>query len=255
MPRIHYLELLLFKTYADLKAEAARTYLSFLWWVIEPVLFMLVFYVVFDLLFKRGGGGDFIPFLLCGLTVWKWFDGTLRMGMSCLRTNVALMRQVWLPKILFPSTIILNNTAKFAVVQILLLGFLWLYGYLPTRVYLALPVLLLVQLLLIMACTYWLAALEPFLPDLRLIVNNGLTLMLFLSGIFYSADRIPEAYKSYYFLNPMAALIDAYRDVLLDGVWPNWIRVGWVAFGSIVGIYGAYVFFRRFDRIYPKILF
>jgi lipopolysaccharide transport system permease protein len=254
MPRIPYLELVLYKTYADLKAEASRTYLSFLWWVIEPVLYMIVFYVVFDLLFKRGGGGDFIPFLLCGLTVWKWFDGTLRGGMVALRSNISLMRQVHIPKILFPTVTILNNTVKFAIVQLLLLIFLQLYGFTPTWVYLALPLLILVQLCLIAACTYWLAAVEPFLPDIKPIVANVLTLMLFLSGIFYSPDRIPEAYRAYFFLNPMAGLIDAYRDVLLEGVWPNWSRVLWVAVASAGALYTGILFLKAKDRVYPRIL-
>ena len=68
-----HLELVWYKAYADLRAEAARAYLGVLWWVLEPLLYICVFYVVFGILLDRGGQG-FVSFMLCGLVVWRWFS-------------------------------------------------------------------------------------------------------------------------------------------------------------------------------------
>ncbi len=217
----HYLELIGYKAYAELRAEAARAYLGFLWWIMEPVLYMAVFYVVFGVLFQRGGE-DFAPFLLCGLVVWKWFDSTVRSGANAISSNAGLMRQVYLPKFVFPSIVILVNTVKFLVVMGLLLLFLQVYGLPIFTSWLALPLLFATQMLLIAAVTLLAAAVIPFLPDLKLLIDNGLTLLFFLSGVFFGLDTIPEGLRPYFSLNPMATLIDGYRKVLLHGLWPDW---------------------------------
>jgi lipopolysaccharide transport system permease protein len=253
MHKRHYLELILFKTYADLRAEAARTYINFLWWIIEPTLYMIVFYIVFGLLFERGEG-DFVPFLLCGLTVWKWFDSTLRSGSVAIIANKGLMQQVYLPKIVFPSITIVTNTFKFIFILMILLLFLWCYGSGISPFYLALPIVFGIQLLLISACTYLAAAVVPLLPDIKLLLDNGLTLMFFMSGIFFSGDTIPEHYQFYFYLNPMASLIESYRTVLLDNQWPDWQSLGWIFLGSLAGIYWGHRLLARFDRVYPRTL-
>lgn len=254
MSTIHTIELVLYKTYAELKVEASETYLSFLWWIIEPVLYMAVFYVVFGLILRRGGGVDYIPFLLCGLTVWKWFASTVQSGANAIRANAGLMRQVYIPKIIFPTTTILQNTVKFAIILALLVIFLQIIGKGVTVTYIVLPVLILAQLLLIAACTYILSAVVPFAPDITQLIGNGMMMLMFLSGIFYSGDKIPEAYQPYFYLNPMASLIQAYRDVMLYSQWPDWSAVGWIAITSIGAIWFSFCLFSRFDRVYPRLI-
>lgn len=252
---MHYFDLLIYKTYADLKSEASQTYLSFLWWILEPVLYMTVFYVVFGLLFQRGGTGiDFIPFLLCGLTVWKWFDSTVRAGANSIRANAGLMRQVYLPKILFPTITILQNSLKFIIILTILLVFLQIYGKGIGIAYLALPLLIIVELMLIAACTYILAAVVPFLPDIAQFIGNGLVMLMFMSGIFFSGESVPPAYQPYFYLNPMANLVESYRGILLLDEWPDWQPLAWIACLSSVVIWIAYRLMFRFDRIYPKLV-
>lgn len=253
MLKSHYLQLILFKTYADLRAEAARTYINFLWWIIEPILYMGVFYVVFGLLFQRGQG-NFVPFLLCGLVTWKWFDSSLRNGAVAITANNGLMQQVYLPKIIFPSITIVTNTIKFVFILIMLLLFLQWYGASIGMAYVALPLALGVQLLFITACTYLAAAVVPLLPDIKLLIDNGLTLLFFLSGIFFSGDTIPEQYQFYFYLNPMAFLIESYRNILLDNRWPDWQGLGWIILASLAGIYMGQRLLTRFDRTYPRTL-
>lgn len=254
MELLRYMELLSYKVFADLRAEARQTYLNFLWWVIEPVLYMTVFYVVFGLLLKRGGGPEYIPFLLCGLIAWRWFDNAVRTGSNSIILNAHLMRQVYLPKIVFPVIAVIQSTLKFLCVLLLLLIFLQIIHTGISVTYLALPAILLVQFLFICFFTFALAAVVPFLPDLGKLIGNGLTLLMFLSGIFFTGKEIPDSYKTYFYMNPMATLLESYREILLDSSWPDWGRLFWIAAISCAGILGVFVFFRRYDRVYPKIL-
>ena len=249
-----YLDLIAYKVYADLQAEASRTYLSFLWWIIEPVMYMAVFYIVFGLLFKRGNGPDYIPFLLTGLTLWKWFDTSVRAGASSIRANSQLMHQINLPKVIFPLIAIAQTTLKSGLVLILLLGFLELVGHGIAQTYAALPILLLVQFLLICACAFALAAIVPFIPDISQLIGNAMVMLMFLSGIFFSGKSIPVQYQTYFHLNPMATLLESYRDILLYDTWPDWGRIATIAVLSTIFLLITTRTILKLDKVYPKIL-
>ena len=249
----HYLSLILQKAAADLISEARRGYLGVLWWVIEPVIYMSVFYLIFVVVFDRGGE-DHVAFLLTGLVVWKWFAASIPQCSNCISVNVGLIRQVYIPKYVFPAMVVTNSTMKFLIVFVLLLLFLIFTGKSPSVEWFALPVLMGLQLLVTLAIGSVLAAFVPFVPDLRLLIDNGMTLLFFMSGIFFDISSASPELKTYLYLNPMAGIIDNYRAVLLDGVWPDWPMLGTVFSVSLPGLaLGGYLL-RRFDRTYIKVI-
>ena len=138
----HYQQLVCVKVAANLQAEASRNYLSYLWWIFEPILQMLVFYLVFGKLLQRGTE-DFVPFLLTGLIPWLWFAKSVGNSMGSIVQNKGLMMQVHLPKIILPTIVICQDAVKQAVVMVLLLLFLFFSGVQPTIYWSALPILLL----------------------------------------------------------------------------------------------------------------
>lgn len=249
----HYRELILYKARAGLRAEASRNYLSFLWWVLEPLLSMLVFYIVFGLLFQRGTE-DFVAFLLVGLVSWQWFSNTIKHSMSSIYGSGRLMNQVDLPKVFFPSVVIIIDLVKFSFVLVLLMLFLWLYGFDIGLTYLALPLVLGAQLLLITSLSYFVAAIIPFIPDLRFLIDTLLQLTFFLSGIFYAGDSIPEQYQFYFYLNPMVNLIEGYRNIFMYNLWPDWSSLFIITILSLVAVYATQSLIRRFDYLYPRIV-
>jgi lipopolysaccharide transport system permease protein len=253
MNKTPFFGLLMFKTAANLKTEVSRYYLNYLWWVIEPVLTMGVFYVVFGLFLNRSTK-DFAAFLLTGLTSWNWFNRTVNNAAGSILAGGGLMLQVNIPKAFFPVEVFLRDGFKHLFAVALLLLFLVFY---PTPVHtswLALPVLLIVQGVFVLAAGVLCAALVPFLPDLKFIISTGLSLMFFGSGVFYDIQSIvlPE-HRSILYLNPMAGLIKTYRDVLIYGLWPDWgylLKV--FAAGSIL-LWLSLALVRRFDHLYPRI--
>ena len=248
----HYIELVWYKTYADLRVEVSRGYLGILWWVLEPVLYMIVFYVVFGIVFQRGGE-DYVAFLLIGLVTWRWFDSTVRIGSNQLISNSNLMQKVYVPKILFPTITVLTNTAKFLIVLSILLLFLVFYGVPVENFWLALPVLFFIQLSLIIAITWTVSVIVPFIPDIRIMVDSGLTLMFFMSGIFFDIESLPSLVAGDLRLNPMAILIESYRDVLINGNWPDWNTLGVVFLASLLLLFASFRLHRKFNYIFPKL--
>jgi lipopolysaccharide transport system permease protein len=248
-----YRDLIFYKTLADLRAEAARTYIGFLWWIIDPLIFMAIFYVVFGLLLKRSVP-DFVAFLLIGLVSWRWFQNTITHSATSILGGRGLMQQVYVPKVIFPLVVILTDLVKFGLVLALLLLYLWLAGFSIGWTYLALPVLLLTQFVLIVGLTLVVAAFVPFVPDLKHLVEHSLQILFYFSGIFFSGSTIPEKYQAYFYLNPMANIIEAYRDILMYQKWPNWLALMLIAVLGLGISILAYRFVQNNDHLYPKLI-
>ena len=251
--RQYFFDLILKNAQAGLRAEISRGYLGMLWWIIEPLIYMGVFYVVFGHLMHRGDN-NYVIFLLLGLIVWKWFHTTVNTGANSLMNNKGLMNLVYVPKIVFPLTNVVVNTFKFFLVFFLFIVIVQFASIKPSIYWLWLPVLILIQLFLIIAVTSLLASVMPFFPDLHFILDNILLMLLFLSGIFFNISNLPKHLQKYLKLNPIAAVIDMFRQVILSGVSPDLGELACVIIFSFFIFLAALFFLRRFDRIYPKII-
>jgi len=247
-----YWDIIRYKARADLASDSLKTWAGILWWILDPVLMMLVFYVVFSVLRQRGD--DFVQFLLIGLVIWQWFAGSVTNGGNSIVQAKGLIKQIYLPKEIFPLVGILTDGFKFTIVFVLLLVFLWISGFPATSLYLWLPFLMLAQLMLIIGVVFATSALVPFAPDIMFVVRHTIRLMFFLSGIFFTADQIPEQYLKYYYANPMANLIEGYRDVLMYGRVPDADRLILISVTSFAVFLLGWWMIRHFDRTYPKII-
>ena len=250
--RLHLLELILFSTYAELRAERSRSYLGVLWWIIEPAMNMAVYYLVFAVVLKNGAS-DYVPFLLVGLTLWQWFKSCVSHGGYAIWQSLPLVRQVKVPVQVFPSVQVLADTVKFVFILALLLLILWGYGYPPNWAYLALIPVLLVELVFAAAVAYLVAAAMPFLPDLRFVIEQVLQVMMFLSGVVFALDAVPRPWRTVLMLNPITVLVDAGRGILMHGRWPDWSALGAVAAISLVLYAGATALIARLTPRYVKL--
>lgn len=252
-PVRNYWDVIWLRAAAELHKDVTRTYLGILWWVIEPVMYMTAFYLIFALGVRRGEGGEgFVGFLLAALVFWKWFSTTVIQGSSALLANKGLMQQVYLPKVLLPLIPVVANTLKFALVLLLLLVYVWVFQRSPGWDWLALLPVLIAAFLLVTGCALFSAALVPFAEDLRMLINNGMLLLMFLSGVFFDVAEFPEAVRGWFYLNPLVGLFESVRAVLLAPGLPAWGQVAYAAgFGTVFGVVGVF-FLIRFDRLYPK---
>lgn len=236
-----------------MRSEARQYYIKYLWWILEPILEMLVFYTIFKVLLARGGP-DYIQFLLIGLIAWKWFGTTVQHCGNSLMGAKALIGQAALPKIIFPTVFILTDTFKTIIVALIVCLVLFASGFHPNQAYLALPLLFLTQFLMIMATGYFLSAIVPFFPDLSILVTLLLRMLWFLSGVFFDPQNISEAKRELFFLNPMARLINEYRGILMHQRWPEITPLLWISMISILLIISTTGFIKRHDTVYPRIV-
>jgi lipopolysaccharide transport system permease protein len=193
-----------------------------------------------------------VPFLLCGLVVWKWFAGSVSLGANAIQMHMGLIRQVYVRKAIFPAAAMLTNAVRFGFVFIIYTAFLPLFGIAPGVAWIALIPIILTQFLLNAACGFLAASVVPFIPDIKPLIEKLLMLGFFMSGIFFNIAQVPESIRGYFFLNPMAVLIDGYRNAMLNGVWPAWMPLCVIAAISIVVLLLATAIMSRYERAYPK---
>ncbi|QIX97179.1 ABC transporter permease [Cedecea sp. FDAARGOS_727] len=247
------IELVWVKAKLNLKSEASINYLSYAWWIIEPVLQMAIYYLVFSFLLKQGGH-DYVPFLLTGLIPWIWFGRSVSHAQGSIIQGKYLMNQVHMPKIFFPLTFILQDAIKQLLVFILLFIFLVLYGYNYDLGMLWIIPVILVQLLLIIAFSLVVSVIVPFVRDFSFVIETGLQIMMFCSGIFFNYKTIPAMESKVFFMNPMAVILSSYREVLMYHNAPNIKLLAYVVIVSLILISISLYAFKKLEFIFPRVV-
>lgn len=249
----HYWRLVAYRIYADLRTERQRTFLGIAWWFIDPIIFVSVYYVVFDIL-MRYRTPEFIAFLSIGVLMYRWFGVCVQSSANSIAGAASLMRTLRLPITLFPTITVLTNTVRFLVPFSAFIVGAWIYGYHPGSSYAALPLVLLAMLSLGSAVGFALAVFMPFVPDLEKVIEFGLRALMFMSGIFYSVDRLAPEVQEMFFINPVAFLLDAARKIILHDQVPDLGRLVLIIVLSSVVVSVAALLMRRFRGTYVKVL-
>jgi lipopolysaccharide transport system permease protein len=251
---VQYFEIVGTHAWASIRSEARQTYAGYLWWLIDPLMFIAVYYVVFALVLGSKTE-DFVVFLLVGILTFQWFQSSIQESAPTIYSAGALLKRIRVNKTIFPVSKVFHGLWRFlftfVVYSLIVLLFFEQSFNLAA---LAAPIVALVQLTIIAGLSLILASLYPFFPDVKHLIQPFLRALLFLSGVFFAADKVPEELRFYFFLNPMAGLIEAYRDCLLRGVWPDAIYLSSTFLAGTVLILLGLFLVRKFDSEYAKVI-
>ncbi len=184
---------------------------------------------------------DYHLVLLAGLFPWTWFQTSLVIAVGSFSTNGALIKKVYFPRFVLPLATVLNNGVQYGLSIPVLVVLLLIEGYTPNWTWLiGVPYLLAVQALLIMGIVLFIAALNVYFRDLEHLTDVFVGLIWFyLTPVIYPLSIVPDEYHSWVLLNPMASLIEGWRDLFLHNsipgleLWPALVfAVGAAALGS-----------------------
>lgn len=204
------------KARMSLKAEASRLYFSFLWWIIEPLLFVITFYFVFSVLLETPRE-DFLLFLLCAKIPYMWFSKAVTTASSSIIANRGIISQIDMPKTIFPYAAIQISLYKEIPVYLLLFSMCAYYGYLPSIQWLWLIPLTIALYFLIVSVSLVCAFLVCYADDVRMLINMMMLFLMFISGIFFDISAINQPLRDNLLLfNPLAFICDGYRRVLMN---------------------------------------
>ena len=220
----------------DVRVKYKRSTLGLAWAMLNPLLHLVVFYFVFQVILALDTP-RFTAFALAGLLIWGWTAGALSQATGAITSNAALLRQPGFPSGMLVPIAVTTHMVYFVLALPPLLAFLIAGGSRPGWSLAALPLILAVQFLFTLSLAYLFAATNACFRDTEHFINVLLRLTMFISPIFYEASRVPEAYQSLYQLNPLVPLLEAYRAVLMYGIEPPWDALAGVALVSAVVLY------------------
>jgi ABC-type polysaccharide/polyol phosphate export permease len=232
----------------ELQSRYVGSSLGALWSVLPPLTQLAVFTFVFSVVLEVRFGATEHPFVLylaCGLFPWLAFQETLTRGATCLVDQSVLVKRVVFPVEVLPLQLALAALVHQLIALALLVVLMALFGFPPTLALLALPAWLLVQLLLSVGCGWVVASCHVYFRDTAQALGVVLPVLFYLTPIIYPAHLIPEVLQPLLALNPLAALVEGYRDLFLEGVVPLGMREVWLlAVSVVVYAVGASVFAR-----------
>lgn len=246
------LDFLFFYTKAKLEAESFRHFAGYLWWILDPLFSVGVYFFLFKVLLNRGGE-DYIQFLFIGLVSWKWFADSINKSSGAILSNLSLAKKIRMKKNIFPIVEILYNSWKFIVIFAFILVLYALMGYSVTGLHFFIIPLLLSQLVLIFGGGLFLSSIMPFFPDLKFIITYLLRLMFYPSGVLFALSQVPEKYIDLIYLNPMTGLIEGYRRIVMYGESPNTFSMIYASSIGIVLIITGTLIIKKYEQEYPKL--
>lgn len=212
-----YRELLWVLVLRDLKVRYQQTVLGIAWAIIQPLVTMLIFSVIFGLFAKIPSDGYPYPlFVFAGLLPWIFFANAVSTASMSLIGSSQLVNKVYLPRLIIPASATGSSLVDFAVSFLLLMPLLWYYGMAPPVSLILFPVFTVLLIVLAFGVGIWLAALTVSYRDFRYVVPFALQVWMFSTPIVYPLNIVPESWRWLWYLNPMTGIIDAFRACLLD---------------------------------------
>lgn len=250
-----YRELLYFLTWRDIKVRYKQAVLGVTWAVIQPLMMMVIFSLIFGRLAKLPSENIPYPiFSFAALLPWQLFSGALTRVSSSLVGNANLLTKVYFPRLLIPLSAIAAGVVDFGISFLVLLGLMLYYAIVPTWAILCLPLLVLFALLTALGVGLWLSALNVQYRDVQHMVPFFIQAWMFVSPVAYSTGLIPKGpWRILYGLNPLAGVIQGFRWSLLGGDPPDAL-MGISAVMVVVLIVTGLFYFNRMEKTFADIV-
>lgn len=237
MPLLQYFRLIDIMARMALRADATKFFLGYVWWVLEPLLYVAVLYVVFNVILNSRQP-DFLLFLMTGKLAFIWFSKSVTQASSSIVNAKGLVGKINVPKTLFPMAVIQEALYRQFAVFVLLFVVLRLNGYEVTATWLYMVPVVIVNYIMIVGCAFVGACLVSMVRDFHPLIALSMIFLMFTSGIFWDVRGLGDPQKTELLLalNPLAFILDAYRQVLMYNTPPDMfhlLSIG-AGFGALV---------------------
>ena len=243
---------------STLKTEVANSYLNWIWWVLDPLFSMLVYYFVFAIVFKSREQ-HFITFLFIGQTMWGFFNKNVTQSVKMIKRNKGIVSKVYIPKFVLLFSNMMVNGVKMGISWIIVVIMMMVFRVdISFYIFCYIPVLLVLILITFAVCVN-LMHFGVFVEDLGNVVTIVMQLLFYMSGILYNIENrmgaeYPLAAKILTYGNPMAFLIREMRNVLLYKQGPDWLALGvWALIAFILSAIGVRTIYKN-ENSYVKVI-
>jgi len=243
-----YRELLWNLAHREITQRYKQSVLGYAWVVLNPLFQLITMNFVFSVVLKVDSlGVPFIIFLSVALLPWNLFVLSLTSSTSALVGNSSLITKIYFPREILVYATIIAKLVDFFYSCIVLVFFFIIFKTNITIHILWVPLILLIQVIFTMGLSLILAALNLFYRDIQYLLSLVLTMWMYLTPIMYPVEMLPERYRFLFALNPMAVIINAFRQVMLSGAGPNLNSLS-IALAISVGVFiVGFLFFKKLE--------
>jgi lipopolysaccharide transport system permease protein len=249
-----YRELLFFLTWRDIKVRYKQTALGAAWAVLQPLLTMVVFSLIFGRIANLPSDGIPYPlFTFTGLLPWQLFAFALTNAGNSLVGNQNLVSKVYFPRLVVPIASTLPGLVDFFISFIVLVVMMLAYGVPLTSRMLAIPLLLILAMASALAVGLWLSALNVRYRDFRYVIPFLATMWQYATPVGYSGNLVPERWRALYALNPMTGVVNGFRWALLRVDQPDRSIVVSAMIVSAL-LVGGIIYFKRMEATFADII-
>jgi lipopolysaccharide transport system permease protein len=241
---IRYRGLIQILVVRDLKARYRGSTLGLMWTLLNPLLHMAIYALVFSV-YIRNEMERYPAFLLCGILPWTWLSSTLFLGTTTIIEGGSMLKKVFFPPQILPTVTVIATFINFLLSLPLLFGVLLLFGVTFGWSLLALPLIMTAQFALTLGLTLIISAVSVRYRDIPPILGHVLTFWFFLTPIIYPVSSVPERFRTLLALNPVTPFFVAYQETLLYNRLVSWEDFGvMIGCGVIVLLVGVLIFER-----------
>jgi lipopolysaccharide transport system permease protein len=248
-------EVLYFLVWRDIKVRYKQTVLGAAWAILQPFFTMIAFSVFFGHLAKIPSDGIPYPiFAFCALVPWQLFTNALSLSSNSLVSNSDLITKIYFPRVYIPVSAVIGGLVDFSIAFVVLLGMMLYYGILPSLAILTLPLLILLTVMTAISVGLWLSAINVQYRDIRYTLPFLTQFWLIATPIAYPSTLVPEKWRGFLGLNPMAGVVEGFRWALLgktSSIGPIIIISVMIV---IVLLLGGFIYFSKKESTFADII-
>ncbi len=243
---------------SSLKTEVANSYLNWIWWILDPLFSMMIYYVIFGIVFEAKEP-HFTAFLFIGQTMWGFFNKNVVQSVKMIKRNKSIVSKVYIPKFVLLFANMMVNGFKMMISWVIVVVMM-LFSGVDVSLYMIfyIPIMLVLIMVTFSVCVN-LMHFGVFVEDLGNVVNIGMQLLFYMTGIMYSienrlGDKYPLVADLLTNCNPVALTIRDMRNVLLYGQAPDWGLLGvWTVIALVFSIIGVRTIYKN-ENSYVKVI-
>ena len=251
---LNYRDLFYFLIWRDIKVLYAQTILGFAWAILNPLVQIVIFGIIFGKVANlQTDGIPYVLFSTVAIIPWTYMSEAMNQSSQSLVSEQGMLGKVYFPRVIYPITPVLAKLVDFSISLILLLAVMTYYRVTPTWNLLLLPFFVILMMCIPAGIGMWLSALAIRFRDVKFAMSFVMRMLLYTAPILYTASSIPVQYRLIYSFNPIVAVIEGFRACLL-GTSIEWEFVVPGVVTSILLLASGAMYFRRMERVFVDVI-
>lgn len=249
-----YRDLFYFLVRRDIKVLYAQTILGFAWAILNPLIQIAIFTIIFGRVAQiQTDGIPYILFVTVAIVPWTYMSEAMIQSSQSLITEQHMLGKVYFPRLIYPLTPTISKLVDFSIALLLVIGVLYHYGVFPTWNLLLLPFLIVWMVMIPAGIGMWFSALAVRFRDVKFAMQFAMRMLLYTAPILYTASSMPEPYRELYSLNPLVGLIEAFRACLLGTEFQWRFIIPGIITTVLLVVFGVN-YFRRMERVFADVV-